>query len=99
MQPLQQRIVTALLVVTTCFGCTDKDREMARRTGDGSDTFKFKPPASVGAPNSASTPSKPSSPAVRAPAVPSKDNDGSDTFHFKQDPRTLPKAPSTAGKK
>jgi hypothetical protein len=44
MHPLHQRIVTALLVVTTCFGCTDKDREMARRTSDGSDTFKYVPP-------------------------------------------------------
>lgn len=99
MQPFQQRIVTALLVITTCFGCTDKDREMARRTSDGSDTFKFKPPASVGGENSSSAPSQPSTPAVKSPAVPSKDSDGSDTFHFKRDARTLPKAPPAVGKR
>lgn len=45
MLPLQIRIATAAAIAIACVGCTDKDREMARRTSDGSETFKYRPPS------------------------------------------------------
>lgn len=98
MQSIQQRIITAVLAVVTCFGCTDKDRETTRRTNDGAETFKFKPPENSGAlARSPATVSPATVPGKPGPVLP-KDSDGSDTFHFKQDPRTIPKAPAKAGR-
>lgn len=76
MQPLQHRIVTALLVVTTCFGCTDKDREMARRTSDGSDTFKYVPPTAPSA--TAPTSPRPPGGVAESATTPNPAADGSE---------------------
>lgn len=44
MKPIHNQFVIAILVLATIIGCNDKDRQMARRTSDGSDTFKYEPP-------------------------------------------------------
>lgn len=85
MPRLYTRIVTASLIASLCLGCTDRDRELARRTGDGSDTFKYKAPEDTKPPPIAAE--------NKAPA-----KDGSDTFHYKPDPRGFPTTPKPSGK-
>ncbi len=86
MQPLDKRIVSCLLLALISAGCTDKDRELARRTGDGSDTFKYTPPRDTTRP-------PPEAGEKNPPA-----KDGSDTFRYKRDPRTFPKSEQPQGK-
>jgi hypothetical protein len=60
-------------------GCTDRDRELAAKKGDGTETFKFQKPEAEkkGQPK----------PIVKDGPVPRRDSDGTDTFKFKPDPR------------
>jgi hypothetical protein len=73
------------LMVTALSGCSDKDRQVVSKTGDGTESFKFDEKA---VPN----------PATVTPAPKARPNgDGSDTFKF--DPKAVPGtvAPSTKG--
>lgn len=86
MVPTRPNLIAALMLMALSSGCSDRDRELARRTGNGSDTFKYQPPA-------APTPLPPKKEADKPPA-----KDGSDTFHYKPDTRGFPTAPKTSGK-
>lgn len=83
--------VLTFLIAVACSGCTDKDREMAKRTSDGSDTFKFKAPEKSAPSAEAKEHGTPTLKPDVMPASP-KDSDGSDTFHFKPDPKHFPRA-------
>jgi hypothetical protein len=86
MPSLPAHILVASLVASLCLGCTDRDRELAHKTGDGSDTFKYKAPEN--------TPRPPTSNEKKPP--PAKDL--SDTFHYKADSRGFPSKPKPTGK-
>lgn len=85
MLPNRPALIAAFIWIALSSGCTDRDRELVRRTGDGSDTFKYQPP-------SGTTPPPPKKEADNPPA-----RDGSETFHYKRDPRTYPKQPKKQG--
>ncbi|WLI91082.1 hypothetical protein Q4S45_08180 [Massilia sp. R2A-15] len=86
MVPNRPTLLATMMLMALFSGCTDRDRELARRTGDGSDTFKYQPPAG-------STPPPPKKEVDKPPA-----RNGADTFHYKPDPRGFPTAPKPAGK-
>jgi hypothetical protein len=89
MQALRNTIATILLLVAACGGCTDKDRELAKRTGDGSGTFKYEAPtATVRA-------EVPPVPAKQAATQPKPKNHGSESFKYKRDARGFPAAPKS----
>ena len=85
MVPNRPTLLATLVLLALSSGCTDRDRELARRTGDGSDTFKYQPPPATTSPPPKKEANKPPT------------RDGSDTFHYKRDPRTYPKQPKKQG--
>jgi hypothetical protein len=90
MQALRNHIATVLLLIAACGGCTDKDRELAKRTGDGSGTFKYKTPtATLPAEGPSANLAKPEA------TQPKRKGDGSDTFQYKPDARGFPAAPKS----
>jgi hypothetical protein len=79
-----ERILTIAITAAAVLmsGCTDADREMAARKGDGTETFKFqKPNFNEKADANTATKKKPSK----------EDSDGTDSFVFKRDPEINPK--------
>lgn len=98
MQALRNHVVTVLLLIAVGAGCTDKDRELAKRTNDGTETFKFIAPAGPTASTNSTPSDRKSAPEPKQHALTIKDGDGSETFKFKQDPRTLPKSTKNLGK-
>jgi hypothetical protein len=85
---IQTKALVAVVVLFSVTACTNRDREIAQRESDGTDTFKFQAPEK---------------PAVNAPIKPApkqkeeSDSDGTDTFKFKPDPRHFPKQKSEPG--
>jgi hypothetical protein len=75
--------------------CTDKDREMAKRQSDGTETFKFKAPD---LPSGAPTKSEGSNPPKKPKLDVKNDGDGTETFEFKRDARYFPPPKREAGK-
>lgn len=86
MVPNRPTLLATLMLLALSSGCTDRDRELARRTGDGSDTFKYQPPPATTSPPPKKEANKPQA------------RDGSDTFHYKPDTRGFPTAPKPPGK-
>lgn len=89
------KAAVALNLLLLISACTDKDREMAKRASDGSETFKFTPP-----PEPKKTSSKPAASTSRSEpkSEVKNDSEGTDTFKFKQDPRYFPKPKQQTGK-
>lgn len=93
----QATTAVALLVALVCSGCTDKDREIAKRNNDGTENFQFKAPEKS-VPSTSQKSPETSSTVPKVQLVPPKDSDGSDTFRFKPDPKHSPNSSAT-GKK
>jgi hypothetical protein len=53
-------------------GCTDQDRELAKKSGDGTETFRYQPPVENGAQDERSAPSKPKTETQGRPSDTSK---------------------------
>jgi hypothetical protein len=82
-------LIVLVPIVLTLASCTDKDREMVRRTNDGTETFKYQPPTSVPISPKANEP-KPPAPIPQEPA--------SSKFVYKPDPRLLKQLSKSPGK-
>jgi hypothetical protein len=91
-----------LLVVslaTTVAGCSDKEKEMLKRTNDGTETFKYIPPPPAAPkeqkPSEASVPSGPLKPARSQSSSPDsadggrRPDDSSNKFKYQPDPRLV----------
>lgn len=98
MNPIQNVIAAVLLLSVACAGCTDRDRELARKTGDGTETFKFSQPQNKPSTTTPRTVDSVPNPGMAKHTKTTAEGDGSETFKFKQDPRTLPRATRTGGK-